>query len=209
VAEQKLTHIKQLKFDPRNARQHNERNITMIADGLSEVGAGRSILIDGKGEIIAGNGVVEAAAQAGITKVRVIETTGDEIVAVMRKDLVGRKKTRAALLDNRAQETSKWDTDVIKEIAEDDNELLRGLWSKEEVDALISLPSLSPLENEEEESQSPDVTDDGMQRMTLWIPREEYDGFLANIRKLSGEIDVDDVGRVVMYCVNKVATGDT
>lgn len=40
----------------------------MIADGLRQVGAARSIVIDEKNVILAGNGVVQAAATAGITR---------------------------------------------------------------------------------------------------------------------------------------------
>ena len=54
---------------------------------LNELGAGRSILIDKNDNIIAGNKTQEAAIKAGITKVRVVETTGDELVAVKRTDV--------------------------------------------------------------------------------------------------------------------------
>jgi len=60
-----IDHIGQLKPDPRNARKHNPRNIGMIEAALHEVGAARSIVIDEDGVVLAGNGVVEAAALAG------------------------------------------------------------------------------------------------------------------------------------------------
>ena len=50
--------------DPRNAREHNPRNIGMIVDSLHQVGAARSIVIDENNVILAGNGVVEAAPDA-------------------------------------------------------------------------------------------------------------------------------------------------
>ncbi len=53
--------IADLTPDSKNARAHNPRNLGMIESALRELGAGRSILIDGKGEIIAGNGVIQAA----------------------------------------------------------------------------------------------------------------------------------------------------
>jgi len=44
----------------------------------------------------------------------VIQTDGDELVAVRRAGLTQKKKTKLALLDNRAQEKSGWNTDVLQ-----------------------------------------------------------------------------------------------
>jgi site-specific DNA-methyltransferase (adenine-specific) len=89
---------------------------------LKELGAGRSILIDKNGTIIAGNKTQEAAIKAGITKVRVIETTGDEIVAVKRTDvdINDAKGRELAYVDNLATQVNlSWDEDQLKEIASD------------------------------------------------------------------------------------------
>ena len=59
----------------------------MIEKSFRELGAGRSILLDRNGNIIAGNKSQQAAIAAGIKMVRVIETTGDELVAVKRNDV--------------------------------------------------------------------------------------------------------------------------
>jgi hypothetical protein len=200
-----INHIGQLISDPRNARVHTERNISVLANGLQEVGAGRSILIDEKGEIIAGNGVVEAAAIAGITKVRVIDASGDEIIAVRRKDLKGKKKTRMALLDNRSQEIGGgWNTDVIKDLAHEDEQLLKGLWGEEELDVLLEKPSpgfdddpVSPgsQENKPEESK--------LERMVLWIPKSEYDSFLGNVKDLQEAFQENDISKVIIEAVER------
>ena len=44
-----------IKFDKRNYRKHNDKNKQLINKSLKECGAGRSIVIDNEGEIIAGN----------------------------------------------------------------------------------------------------------------------------------------------------------
>ena len=59
----------------------------MIEKSFREFGAGRSILLDKNGRVIAGNKSQQAAIAAGIKRVRVIETTGDELVAVKRTDV--------------------------------------------------------------------------------------------------------------------------
>ena len=79
---------------------------------LQELGAGRSILIDKNGNIIAGNKTQEAAKKAGIKKVRIIETTGDELVAVKRTDvdIDSEQGRELAMLDNLTQQVNlKWD----------------------------------------------------------------------------------------------------
>jgi hypothetical protein len=85
-------HISDLVPDPANRRIHNDRNISMVVTSLREVGAARSIVIDEKNEVLAGNGVVEAAKQAGLTKIHVVEADGDTIVAVRRRGLTPQEK---------------------------------------------------------------------------------------------------------------------
>ena len=74
-------HIRDLVPDPKNRRKHNPRNLGMVVDALHKVGAARSIVIDEDNVILAGNGVTEAAAEAGITKVRVIACGGNVLIA--------------------------------------------------------------------------------------------------------------------------------
>src|SRR5918999_1485702 len=114
-----MDHIGALRPDPRNARRHNPRNVGLIESALREVGAARSIVVDEDGVILAGNATVEAAAQAGIERVRVIDTDGSELVAVRRSGLTPEQKRRLALLDNRAAELASWDAEVLASLADD------------------------------------------------------------------------------------------
>jgi len=133
-----ITHIKDLKPDQRNARKHNARNIGMIEDALNEVGAARSIVIDEDGRILAGNGTVEAAAQAGIERVKVVEADGEEIVAVRRRGLTEKQKRRLALFDNRTAELAEWEIDVVREIVAEDAEALKGMFGEQELKGLLA-----------------------------------------------------------------------
>src|SRR5688572_26317796 len=109
-----VSHIKDLVPDPENRRAHNPRNLGMVSDALREVGAARSIVIDEDNVILAGNGVTEAAAEAGITRVRVIEASGDELIAVRRSGLTPDQKRALAIYDNRTGELATWDFDQLK-----------------------------------------------------------------------------------------------
>ena len=96
--------INDLIPDDKNFNKGNEQGQELMERSFKELGAGRSILLDRNGNIIAGNKSQRAAIAAGIKRVRVIETTGDELVAVKRTDVdidsaEGRKM---AVLDIRA-----------------------------------------------------------------------------------------------------------
>ena len=104
-----IGHIGDLKPDPKNARKHNPRNIGMIVDSLQKIGAARSIVVDENNMILAGHGVIEAAAEAGIENVRIIDATGNEIIAVRRSGLTPEQKRKLAYYDNRTAELADWD----------------------------------------------------------------------------------------------------
>ena len=105
-----------IKFDKRNYRKHSDKNKTLINKSLEECGAGRSILIDNEGEIIAGNGVYEQAQALNIP-VKVVETDGSELIAVKRTDLApdDEKRKRLAVMDNSASDTSEFDLSLLQE----------------------------------------------------------------------------------------------
>jgi len=132
-----VRHIGQLTPDPKNARRHNPRNIGMIVDSLQKVGAARSIVIDEDNIILAGNGVIEAAAEAGIESVRIIEASGNEIIAVRRRGLTEEQKTLLKYYDNRTGELADWDAAQIVADLEADVDL-SGLWSDEEIAELVA-----------------------------------------------------------------------
>jgi len=106
--------VDQLQADPHNRRRHDERNIGMVADALRQVGAARSIVVDEADLILAGNGVVEAAKQAGITRIRIIEADGTEVIAVRRRGLTDEQKRALAMFDNRTAELSEWNYDQLR-----------------------------------------------------------------------------------------------
>ena len=104
----------EIKLDKRNYRIHSDKNKELINKSLEECGAGRSILIDNEGEIIAGNGVYEQAQQLNIP-VKIIETDGTELIAVKRTDLAtdDEKRKRLAVMDNSTSDSSEFDLELL------------------------------------------------------------------------------------------------
>lgn len=105
--------VTDLKADPENRRRHGERNLGMLEASLRAVGAARSIVIDEDDLILAGNGVRAAAEAAGITKLKIIETDGDEIIAVRRRGLTAEQKRALAIFDNRTAELAEWNWEQL------------------------------------------------------------------------------------------------
>ena len=122
MAEEKVIDIEELAQDTHNFNRGNEQGQELMERSFKELGAGRSILLDKNGNIIAGNKSQKAAIAAGIKKVRVIETTGDELVAVKRTDVdidsaEGRKM---AYLDNLTTQVNlTWDETEIQAVQAD------------------------------------------------------------------------------------------
>ena len=122
MAEEKIIDISQIRHDKRNFNKGTDEGKEMMEKSFKEHGAGRSILLDKDGNIIAGNKSTSAARKAGIKKVRVIETDGTELIAVKRTDIsIDSKEGREmALLDNRtAQVNLAWDEIELASTAAD------------------------------------------------------------------------------------------
>jgi len=124
--------------DPRNARRHTSRNVGLIERALQEVGAARSIVIDEEGTVLAGNATIDAAAQAGIERVHVVDADGHTLIAVRRSGLTPEQKTRLALYDNRAAELAVWDESVLADLVKEWPEVATGLWSDAELHAVMA-----------------------------------------------------------------------
>jgi len=142
----KIERIEDLQFDLRNANLGTERGQYMVEHSLSQYGAGRSIVADAEGRIIAGNKTLQAAADLGIP-VRVVETDGNELVVVQRTDLdLLSEDKRARLLayaDNRSSEIDlEWNAEEIAiDLAEGVDLLL--LFREDELDEIEELARIS------------------------------------------------------------------
>lgn len=168
-----MTKIKQ---DRRNYRVHNDENKRVIRKSLKELGAGRSIVIDKDGEIIAGNGVYEQAKKLGI-KTKIVETDGSELVVVKRTDLAtgDDKRKKLALADNAASDTSEWA-----------DELLREDWTP---DVLADFGVVLPEDNTDDVQRR---LDEFKERIAAGEMREEDDEYQQFLDKFKLKKTTDD-----------------
>ena len=64
--------VSDLALDTRNANKGTTRGRTFVAESLKNYGAGRSILLDKHGQVIAGNKTLEGAKAIGLDDVVVL-----------------------------------------------------------------------------------------------------------------------------------------
>lgn len=108
--------ISDLTPDNKNYNKGSEFGNSLIEKSLRKFGAGRSILLDKNNRIIAGNKTIENAGSVGLEDIIVVETTGNQIVAVKRMDidLDSKKGRELALADNASAKASiTWDEAVL------------------------------------------------------------------------------------------------
>ncbi len=145
-----LKRVSDLLPDDRNANRGTERGYAALEASLRKLGAGRSILIDKNGRIIAGNKTVEKAVDLGIEKLVIVPVDGDTVVAVQRTDLDLKRDKRAkelAIADNRVGELAiSWDAEVLAAFQNEGVELNDFFNSKELVKFVAEAGAATPSE---------------------------------------------------------------
>ncbi len=133
--------LSQLTPDTRNANKGTARGRKLVRESLKRYGAGRSILLDKSGNIIAGNKTAEAAQAVGMSDVQIVKSDGSKLIAVQRTDLDinDRAARELGIADNRASEVGlDWDLDVLKEFKVEDIDLAP-FWDQREMDGLLGI----------------------------------------------------------------------
>ncbi len=155
-----LSTLADLQLDPQNANRGTSRGRTLLGESLRAHGAGRSIVVDREGRVIAGNKTVEQARQLGLS-MRVVTTMGEELVVVHRTDLdlaTDPRARRLALADNRVAELDlEWDPDMLKAHVAEGVEL-GDLWTPDELEQLLG-EGLHAGTTEENATVEPRATD--------------------------------------------------
>lgn len=128
--------------DDQNANQGTLRGEQLLNSSLERLGAGRSVLLDRNGKLIAGNKTQGRAVDLGFEDAIVVHTDGTKIVAVMRDDLdldePGGKARELAIADNRVGEVNlAWDAKALKVLQETAPDALGNYFHPEEVERLI------------------------------------------------------------------------
>jgi hypothetical protein len=132
-----------LRQDRSNANKGTKRGRALLEESLRKHGAGRSILADKHGTIIAGNKTLETAEGLGLS-VRIVESDGTELVVVQRTDLDLERDPAArklAYADNRVGQVDlQWDVEQMQADLNTGIDL-QAFWHQAELDVLLAVPS--------------------------------------------------------------------
>lgn len=134
-----ISSVDDLTVDPDNANLGTPRGREALARSLRENGAGRSILADVEGRILAGNKTLEQATALGMG-IRVVDTQGDELIVVRRIDLDLTRDAGArtlAIADNRVGELDlDWDHEKLARLHAEGFDL-SSFWTNDELATLL------------------------------------------------------------------------
>ena len=172
---EKLIDIKKLVPDDHNFNKGTDDGKKLMEQSFASHGAGRSILIDKDNRIIAGNKSQKAAIEAGIKKVRIIETDGSELIAVKRTDvsLNSKEGREMALLDNpTSQKNLDWDHIELQNAAKE-YDIDMNDWK---------IPMLDV-----EGKDIPDTEPKDVKELKLVFTPEQYSFVLAELRKYGND----------------------
>ena len=173
-----MTSINDLQNDHKNARKRTDRSSKLIAESLSKFGAARSIVIDENNRILAGNGTIAGAKAAGIKNLKVIETDGNEIIAVKRTGLSEDEKVGLALADNRTSDLSEWDLNMLEELSQEHD--LEPWFDNDDLKELLGETEVLPAEGLTDPDDVPEVPEEP-------ITKEGDLYILGNHRLLCGD----------------------
>lgn len=164
-----MTSINDLKQDHKNARKRTNQSAELIQESIKRYGAARSIVIDEDNRILAGNGTIEGAKQAGIKNVRVIETDGSEIIAVKRTGLTEHEKVGLALADNRTSDLSDWDAEMLHQLSQEQD--ISPWFEEEDLAEIIGEVEKLPGEEHTDPDDVPEVDEEAVitKPGDLWI----------------------------------------
>ncbi len=173
-----MASINDLKSDHKNARRRTDRSSDLIKESLQRYGAARSIVIDEDNRILAGNGTIDGAKAAGIRRVRIVESEGDEVIAVRRTGLSEEQKVGLALADNRTSDLSEWDQEMLYRLSEEHD--LEPWFNQNDLDELLNVTDVDPVEGKTDPDDVPEPPEDPTTKPgDLWI--------LGNHRLLCGD----------------------
>lgn len=118
----------------RNSKEHPEEQIEQIASSIKEFGFTNPVLVDGRGEIIAGHGRVVAAKRLGLKTIPTISL----------EYLTPEQKKAYVIADNKLAENSIWDMTSLaadmKDLAECGYDLELTGFDLIEIQKIIDMP---------------------------------------------------------------------
>ncbi len=186
-----MSKSRNLTPDQNNANRGTERGRHMLETSLRNLGAGRSILLDKHGNVIAGNKTLEVANEIGLDDVQIVQSDGRRLIAVQRTDLdltdpTG-KARQLAYADNRVGEV-----DLDFDFAVIQNDIANGVDLSDYWFA-FELPEMANAESETSEDDEGDIVElplPGGVPDAIWPSDNEWGIPLLDITRQCDAVDL-------------------
>jgi hypothetical protein len=192
MATKSVSKLEDLTPDQRNANKGTARGRALLEDSVRRFGAGRSVLADRDGNLIAGNKTHEVAVDVGL-KVRVVETAGDELVVVKRTDLSlddphDRRARELAFADNRVAELDlDWDADELAAARDAGVDLDAVGFRDDELVALLA-PDVEITDDDAKPQREPEVKSEKV--VEIYCSAADLDEFESTLALWSKRVGV-------------------
>ncbi|WP_420150362.1 hypothetical protein [Spirosoma sp.] len=189
--------LSDLTPDQKNANKGREYGGHLLEKSLRELGAGRSILTDRNGNVIAGNKTMETAAAIGMDDVIIVQSDGKKLIVVQRTDLdIDSKQGRElALADNKVSQVNlDFDDEVIKALGE-------------EFDTNTDDWGFTSFDDEDQEEQTDEKTQRESDKITFQLSSFQQSELIKALTTAKLEKELDQVketdGEALMVLVNE------
>jgi ParB-like chromosome segregation protein Spo0J len=139
-----MVRITDLKLHPKNPRVHPDSALEKLERSIREFGWTNPILVSTDGYILAGHARLKTAERMGLQEIPVIYLP-----------LEGAKANAYMVADNRLQDDTDWDLELLveslRDLAECDFDLFLTGFSEQEIDDLIGVvPDFEPVPIDEQ-----------------------------------------------------------
>ena len=140
----RLVPIDTLTPDPANANTHPEKNLRTIRGSLAQYGQQKPIVVSPTGVIVAGNGLWTVLREQPVPapgRTGELEAQRWTHVAAVRSDLSPAELVGFGITDNRSQQLSEWDLDVLAShlggLDQDGVDLAALGWDEDDMQSLL------------------------------------------------------------------------
>ena len=203
-----------IQLDPDNANGGTQRGREAVRESLRRFLAGRSVLVDRNGRMIAGEKTLtEWRELFGDDSIQVVQSAGDRLLIHQRVDLdadAGAADDYRAqglgLADNRSAELGLyWDPEKIK-LAEESGLELDWLWDQMERDDLFALLSAPPSLDELADQFGNTDERDFWPVIRVQVSPDIYDLYHSYLALIPGSDETEKFGRL-MEAVDETLLG--
>ena len=183
----------------KNPRKRNKKSIDKIAFSIREHGFNQPIVIDQQNRICVGNGRYLAAKQNEMKQVPCI-----------RKNMSDKTFKKYLVADNKTNEHSSWEKDLLTELLEDIPEAERyaTTFDADEIDSLLeSMDEDMDIEQVEVEAHTRTINGPPKVKnkpITIFVDDLHFEKFLQMCETVGEATGLTETGEMAYYAIEKI-----